>query len=191
MRDHISGLGVEHLVHWENVQLIVAGICRNKKKNDLQNHNSRLWKPKSNGCVHGLIWPFEVPHLQCTTMGRFPDCCCCLCTAAIMSIIPLPSPGIPISGHPWKWKCRTCCDRFSWGKFTGYIVFPSYVMIKWDLMYITAKHDALVCLWGPYLCGWRFHTVFPPLAPRCNLQMLYCPLMANTGNTFPGRIKYI
>lgn len=54
------------------------------------------------------------PHLQCTIMGRFPDCCCCLCTAAMMSIIPLPSPGIPISGHPWKWKCRTCCDCFSW-----------------------------------------------------------------------------
>lgn len=54
------------------------------------------------------------PHLQCTIMGRFPDCCCCLCTAAIMSIIPLPSAGIPISGHPWKWKCRTCCKCFSW-----------------------------------------------------------------------------
>lgn len=42
------------------------------------------------------------PHLQCTIMGLFPDCCCCLCTAAMRSIIPLPSAGIPISGQPWK-----------------------------------------------------------------------------------------
>lgn len=54
------------------------------------------------------------PHLQCTIMGLFPDCCCCLCTAAMRSIIPLPSAGIPISGQPWKWKSRTCWDCFSW-----------------------------------------------------------------------------
>lgn len=70
----------------------------------------------------------EVLHLQCTTMGRFPDCCCCLCTAAIMSIIPLPSPGIPISGHPWKWMCRTCCDFFSCEKCESFKYFSSYVL---------------------------------------------------------------
>jgi len=158
----------------------------------------------------------EVPHLQWTIMGRFPDCCCCLCTAAMMSIIPLPSAGIPISGHPWKWKCRTCCDCFSWWDgertplFLKRLQNAPFKDISWTFkpaaqtqtrremcqlkMYILPllngiiKHYALVCRWAPCLWEWRFHTAYLQSAPQYNLQMLHCPLMANTGNTFPGWI---
>ena len=64
-------------------------------------------------------------------MGRFPDCCCCRCTAAMMSIIPRPSAGIPISGQPWKWKCRTCCDFFSWWDGKNVQLFKS--RWKWQI----------------------------------------------------------
>ena len=53
-------------------------------------------------------------HLQCTVMGWLPVCCCCFCTAAMRSIMPLPSAGIPISGQPWKWNCRTTRVCSSW-----------------------------------------------------------------------------
>ncbi|TNN73901.1 hypothetical protein EYF80_015918 [Liparis tanakae] len=55
-------------------------------------------------------------YLQCTTMGLFPDCCCCLCTEAMMSIMPFPSAGMPISGQPWKWKCLITLVCFSFEK---------------------------------------------------------------------------
>ena len=59
-------------------------------------------------------------YLQCTTIGWFPDCCCCLCTEAIMSIMPFPSAGMPISGQPWKWKCLIALVCFSFErKCTG------------------------------------------------------------------------
>lgn len=47
-------------------------------------------------------------------MGWFPDCCCCFCTAAMRLIMPLPSVGMPTSGQPWKWNCRTARALFSW-----------------------------------------------------------------------------
>lgn len=53
-------------------------------------------------------------HLQCTAMGWSPVCCCCFCTAAMRSIMPLPSAGIPTSGQPWKWNWRTTRVCSSW-----------------------------------------------------------------------------
>ena len=153
------------------------------------------------------------PHLQCTIMGRFPDCCCCLCTAAIMSIIPLPSAGIPISGHPWKWKWRTCCKCFSWWGaeiWGGFILFLegggdkilSNILVKLNfksakaniltlknkshlLTWFDCDNHVLAGRWAPCLWDWRSHNACLQSAPRCNLQMLHCPLMANTGSTFP------
>lgn len=150
------------------------------------------------------------PHLQCTIMGRFPDCCCCLCTAAIMSIIPLPSAGIPISGHPWKWKCRTCCKCFSWwgaeifffffgkrglnycGLSLESLTLTLKIQILWHwkkkkkfVVWFDSNKHVLVWRWAPCLSDWRSHTACLQSAQRCTLQMLHCPLMANTGNTFP------
>lgn len=36
-----------------------------------------------------------------------------------MSIIPLPSAGIPTSGQPWKWKCLIALVCFSYGEKKG------------------------------------------------------------------------
>lgn len=72
-------------------------------------------------------------YLQCTTMGWFPDCCCCLCTEAMMSIMPFPSAGMPTSGQPWKWKCLITLVCFSFErKCTGRreIIIP----FKYDLL---------------------------------------------------------
>lgn len=72
-------------------------------------------------------------YLQCTTMGWFPDCCCCLCTEAMMSIMPFPSAGMPTSGQPWKWKCRITLVCFSFErKCTGRIEI--IIPFKYDLL---------------------------------------------------------
>lgn len=36
-----------------------------------------------------------------------------------MSIIPLPSAGMPTSGQPWKWKCLITLVCFSFGGKNG------------------------------------------------------------------------
>lgn len=57
-------------------------------------------------------------------------------------------------------------------------------MLKW---YVCTFWDyALICRWAACLCEWRFHPAILQSAPQYNLQRLHCPLMANTGNTFPG-----
>lgn len=43
----------------------------------------------------------------------------------------------------------------------------------------------LLCRWAPSLWEWRLRPASLRPAPRCSLQMSHCPLMANTGNTFP------
>lgn len=87
-----------------------------------------------------------------------------------------------------KWNEMTwtliCFDDNSTKK-TGWEICSSEMSIL-ILLSVLIKHYALVCRWEPCLWEWRFHTVYLQSAPPYNLQMLHCPLMANTGNTFPG-----
>lgn len=79
---------------------------------------------------------------------------------------------------PKLWICKDSINK------TGRQIysFLNFAGFSWHI-----KHHALVCRWAPCLWEWRFHTAYLQSAQQHNLQMSHCPLMANTGNTFPGR----
>lgn len=73
----------------------------------------KTFRNKRYSTLRHMLFNIRSRYLQCTTMGWFPDCCCCFCTEAMMSIMPFPSAGMPTSGHPWKWKCLIVLVCFS------------------------------------------------------------------------------
>ena len=93
---------------WEDIYAFVLSLGAGEVKTTVQGRgaqgSSGLGVARAGPTGRGRPGP---ACLQCTVMGWLPDCCCCFCTAAMRSIMPLPSAGIPISGQPWKWNCRT------------------------------------------------------------------------------------